>query len=152
MKEQNKELFNDKYQLRKILLNADDLILKHDIKFDNKYDFKLIFRWNESFRIQCANSIKNIYILTKMNEIRLKRTYADNRLKRFKTKNIENSLTKQIKIHEMLNITFENLINAMKKSNIINKNIRVNDKIRSEIFEILLKVQMQTVKSSKMIL
>ena len=43
MREQNKKLFNDKYQLRKILLNADDLMLKHDIKLDNKHDFKLIF-------------------------------------------------------------------------------------------------------------
>ena len=44
MKEQNKELFDNKYQLRKIFLNADDLMLKYDIKLDNKYDFKLIFR------------------------------------------------------------------------------------------------------------
>ena len=44
MREQNKELFNDKHQLRKISLSVDDLILKHDIKFDNKYDLKLIFR------------------------------------------------------------------------------------------------------------
>ena len=44
MREQNKKLFNDKYQLQKIFLNADDLILKHDIKLDNKYDFKFIFR------------------------------------------------------------------------------------------------------------
>ena len=44
MREQNKELFNDKHQLRKILLNADDLMLKHDIKLDNKHDLKFIFR------------------------------------------------------------------------------------------------------------
>ena len=43
MKEQNKKLFDNKYQLRKIFLNADDLMLKYDIKFDNKHDFKLIF-------------------------------------------------------------------------------------------------------------
>ena len=44
MKKQNKELFDNKYQLRKISLNADDLILKYDIKFDNKHDFKFILR------------------------------------------------------------------------------------------------------------
>ena len=33
----------------------------------------------------------------------------------------------------MLNITFENSINAMKKSNIVNKNIRINDEIRNEV-------------------
>ena len=43
MRKQNKELFNNKHQLRKIFLNADDLMLKHDIKLDNKHDFKLAF-------------------------------------------------------------------------------------------------------------
>ena len=132
MKEQNKELFDNKYQLRKIFLNADDLMLKYDIKLDNRHDLKLVFRWNESFRIQRANPMKNIYILKKMNETRLKRTYADNRLKRFKTKNAEDSSTEQTEIHEMLNITSENSIDAMKKSNNVNKNVRVDDEIRNE--------------------
>ena len=44
MKEQNKELFNNKHQLQKIFLNADDWMLRHDIKFDNKHDLKLVFR------------------------------------------------------------------------------------------------------------
>ena len=44
MREQNKELFDDKHQLQKISLNADDLMLKHDIKLDNKHDLKLVFR------------------------------------------------------------------------------------------------------------
>ena len=132
MRKQNKELFNNKHQLRKIFLNADDLMVKHDIKFDNKYDFKFIFRWNESFRIQRADSMKNTYILKKMNETRFERIYADNRLKRFKTKNAVDSSTKQIKIHKMLNITSENSIDTMKKSNIVNKNVRVDDEIRNK--------------------
>ena len=33
----------------------------------------------------------------------------------------------------MLNITSENSIDAMKKSNIVNKNVRVDDKIRNEV-------------------
>ena len=68
-----------------------------------------------------------------MNKTCFKKTYADNRLKRFKTKNIKNSSTKQIEIYEMLNITFKNSIEAMKKSNIINKDIRVRSKIRNEV-------------------
>ena len=44
MREQNKKLFDNKHQLRRIFLNVNDLILKHDIKFDNKYNFKFIFR------------------------------------------------------------------------------------------------------------
>ena len=43
MREQSKELFNNKHQLRKIFLSADDLMLRHDIKLDNKHDFKLVF-------------------------------------------------------------------------------------------------------------
>ena len=126
-------MFNDKHQLRKIFLNINDLILKHNIKLDNKHDFKFIFRWNEAFRIQRANLIKNIYIFKKWNEIRLERTFADNRLKRFKMKDVENSSRKQIEIYEMLNITSENSIDAIKKSNIINKNIRVNDEVWNEV-------------------
>ena len=33
----------------------------------------------------------------------------------------------------MLNITSEDSIDAMKKSNIINRNVRIDDKIRNEI-------------------
>ena len=77
--------------------------------------------------------MKDIYILKKMNKIRFKRTYADNRLKRFTIKNVENLLTKQTEIHKMLNITFENSIDAMKKSNIVNKNIRIDKEIRNEV-------------------
>ena len=67
-----------------------------------------------------------------MNETRLKRTYANNRLKWFKIKNVEDSLTKQTEIYKMLNIMSENSIDAMKKSNIVNKDVRINDEIRNE--------------------
>ena len=73
--------------------------------------------------------MKDIYILKEMNETRLERTYADNRLKRFKTKNVEDSSTKQTEIHEMLNVASENSIDAMKKSNNVNKDARVDDEI-----------------------
>ena len=68
-----------------------------------------------------------------MNETRLERTYANNRLKRFKIKNAENLSIKQIKTHKILNITFENSIDAIKKSNIINKNVRMNDEVRNKV-------------------
>ena len=77
--------------------------------------------------------MKDIYILKEMNETHLERTYADNRLKRFKTRNVKNLSTKQIEIHEMLNIAFENSIDVMKKSNIVNKNVRIDDEVRNEI-------------------
>ena len=77
--------------------------------------------------------MKDIYILKKMNETRFERTYADNRLKQFKTKNVENSSTKQTETHEMLNVTFENSIDAMKKSNNVNKNAQIDDEVRNEV-------------------
>ena len=70
-----------------------------------------------------------------MNETHFKKTYADNRLKRFKIKNIQNSSTKQIEIHEMLNITFENSIDVIKKSNIINKDVRIDNEILNKIVQ-----------------
>ena len=76
--------------------------------------------------------MKDIYILKKMNETRLERTYANNRLKRFKIKDTENSSTEQTETHEMLNIACENSIDAMKKSNIDNKDVRIDDKVRNE--------------------
>ena len=63
MRKQNKKLFDDKHQLQKISLNADD---------------------------------------------------------------------RQTEIHEMLNVTFENSIDAMKKSNNVNKDVRIDDEVRSE--------------------
>ena len=76
--------------------------------------------------------MKDIYILKEINETRLEKTYADNRLKRFKTKDVENSSTRQTEIHEMLNVTSENSIDAMKKSNNVNRNARIDDEVRSE--------------------
>ena len=77
--------------------------------------------------------MKDIYILKEMNETRFEKTYADNRLKRFKIKNVKDSSTRQIEIHEILNVMFENSIDAMKKSNNVNRNARVDDEVRSEI-------------------
>ena len=67
--------------------------------------------------------MKDIYILKEMNEICFKRTYADNRLKRFKTKNVKDLSTKQIEIYKMRNIMFRNSSDAIIKSNINNKNV-----------------------------
>ena len=53
-------------------------------------------------------------------------------MKRFKTKNTENSSTKQIETCEMLNITPENSTDAMKKSNIVNRDVRINNKVQDE--------------------
>ena len=76
--------------------------------------------------------MKDIYTLKEMNETCFERTYASNRLKQFKTKNVEDSSTKQIEIYEMLNIALENSIDAMKKSNNVNKNARIDNEVRNK--------------------
>ena len=88
MKEQNKEFFDDKHQLRRVFLNISDLMLRHDIKLNNKHDLKLVFRWDEFFRIREIDSIKKTYVLKELNEARLDETYAENRLKRFRTRDV----------------------------------------------------------------
>ena len=95
-------------------------MLQHDIKFDNKYDFKLIFWWNESFRMRKADSIKKTYVLKKMNEVCLNEIYVENRLKRFKIQKmlIENVEEKKIDLTKFLkNIKkFEKMIEIAEKS------------------------------------
>ena len=63
-------------------------MLRHDIKLNNKHDFKLVFRWDEFFKIREVNSIKKIYVLKELNETRLDETYAENWLKCFRTRNV----------------------------------------------------------------
>ena len=53
-------------------------MLRHNIKLNNKHNLKLIFRWNELFKMRKVNSVKRIYILKKMSEARLNETYAEN--------------------------------------------------------------------------
>ena len=98
MRKQNKEFFNDKHQLRQIFLNINNLMLRHNIKLDNKHDLKLIFWWNESFKMREIDSIKKTYVLKKMNEVRLNETYIENRLKRFKIRKMRAENIKEEKI------------------------------------------------------
>ena len=108
-------------------------MLRHNIKFDNKYDLKLIFWWNESFKVREADLIKKTYILKKMNEVRLNETYVENRLKRFKIRKmrIENvekekiDLTKFLKSFE----EFEKMIET------VEKNFKKNFEMRKKDFD-----------------
>ena len=67
-----------------------------------------------------------------MNDTRLERTYANNRLKRFKTRNMKDLSTRQAETRKMINIASENSADAMKKSNVVNRNVRIIDEPRSE--------------------
>ena len=146
--------------MQKIFLSVDDLMLKHDIKFDNRHDFKFIFRWNESFRIQCTDSMKDIYTLKEMNGTRFKRTYADNWLKRFKIKNTENLSARQTEIYEILNITSENSIDAAARdiaeslnadSQIFENDVTDNNLSNSKTRNIYTKIKSSTRCSNRLI-
>ena len=132
MREQNKEFFNDKHQLRRISLNMNNLMLRHNIKFNNKHDFKLTFRWNESFRMREVDSIKKIYVLKKMNEVRLNETYAENRLKYFRIwkVRVENVEKKKIDLTKSL----KNIEKFEKMIEIVEKNFEENFEMRKENF------------------
>ena len=63
-------------------------MLRHDIKLNNKHDLKFVFRWDEFFKVLKVDSIKKTYVLKELNEARFNETYAENRLKRFRTRNV----------------------------------------------------------------
>ena len=132
MKKQNKKFFNDKYQLRRILLNVNNLMLWYNIKLDNKHNFKLIFRWNESFKMRKVDSIKKIYVLKKMNEVRLNKTYAENQLKCFKIQKIriENVKEKKIDLIKFL----KNVEKFKKMIEIAEKNFEKNFEMKKKNF------------------
>ena len=78
-----------------------------------------------------VDSIKKIYVLKKMNEVRLNKTYVENRLKRFGTQKmqVENVEKKKINLMKFLKDVeeFEKMIE------IIEKNFEENFKIKRKI-------------------
>ena len=105
-------------------------MLRHDIKFDNKHDLKLIFQWNESFRMRETDSVKKTYVLKKMNEIRLNETYVENWLKRFKIQKmrIENAEKKKIDLTKFL----KNIEKFEKMIEIVEKDFKENFKMKEK--------------------
>ena len=139
MKKQNKKFFNDKHQLRRIFLNVNDLMLRHDIKFNNKHDLKLIFRWNESFKMRKTDSIKKIYVLKKMNKTHLNETYAENRLKCFKTRKMRTENVKEKKID--LTKLLKDIKEFKKMIEIAEKNFEKNFEMKKKNFNQIKKLR-----------
>ena len=73
-------------------------MLRHDIKLNNKHDLKLVFRWNEFFRILKVDSIKKTYVLKELNEVYLNEIYTENRLKRFRIRNVRTENVEEEKL------------------------------------------------------
>ena len=80
-----------------------------------------------------ADSIKKIYILKKMNEVRLNETYAENRLKRFKIRKvrIENVKKKEIDLTKSL----KNVEEFKKMIKTAEKNFKENFEMRKKNFD-----------------
>ena len=82
--------------------------------------------------MQKINSIKKIYILKKMNEIRLNKTYAENQLKRFRIRKmrIENAEKEKIDLTKSL----KNIEKFEKMIEIAEKNFKKNFEIKKKNF------------------
>ena len=114
-------------------------MLRYNIKFDNKHDFKLIFWWNESFKMRKTDLIKKIYVLKKMNEVRLNETYVENRLKRFKIRKmrVENVEEKKIDLTKFL----KNIKKFKKMIEIAEKNFEKNFEMKEKNFNQIKKLK-----------
>ena len=79
-----------------------------------------------------ADSIKKIYVLKKMNEIRLNETYVENRLKRFKIRKmrIENVEKEKIDLTRFL----RNIKKFKKMIEIAEKNFKEDFEMRKKNF------------------
>ena len=86
IKIENKKLYDDKHRIRTTKIKKRDLILLHDIRFDNQHFEKLAFRWFESFKVHTTISRKGIFILSKFNGARFSGTVLGNKLKVFRVK------------------------------------------------------------------
>ena len=82
--------------------------------------------------MQEINLIKKIYVLKKMNEICLNKTYVENRLKYFKIRKmqIENIKEKKIDLTKFL----KNIKKFKEMIEIIEKNFKKNFKIKEKNF------------------
>ena len=82
-----------------------------------------------------VDSIKKIYVLKKMNEVRLNETYAENRLKRFRTRKmrIENVEKKKIDLTKFLKDVekFEEMIEIAEKN--FKENFEMKEKNSDQI-------------------
>ena len=79
-----------------------------------------------------ADSIKKIYVLKKMNEVRLNETYAENQLKRFKIRKIRVENVEEEKID--LTKSLKDIEKFKEMIEIVEKNFEKNFEIKKENF------------------
>jgi hypothetical protein len=87
---QNAAYFDSHHPLRRELIKEKDIVLVYDIQkvdVDKSRKTKLNYRWLGPYRVYSADRVKGTYTLTELDGTRIDRTYAGNRLKKFKAKN-----------------------------------------------------------------
>ena len=82
--------------------------------------------------MQKTDSIKEIYVLKKMNEARLNETYAENRLKHFKTQKMRAENAEKEKIN--LTKSLKNIEEFKEMIEIAEKSFEKNFEMRKENF------------------
>ena len=113
--------------MRRIFLSVNNLILRHDIKLNNKHDFKLVFRWDQFFKILKIDSIKKTYVLKKLNETCFDETYTENWLKCFRIWNMQVENAEEKKLD--LTLIQKNVEKFEKRIKTAEKNLKQNFKI-----------------------
>ena len=96
MRETDKEIWDDQRRIHTSLIVKNDLVLLHDTKLNNIHIQKLTWRWLESFRVVKVNSIKNWYKIAEVDEAILKKTVAENWLKKFVTRSFKSDVSEKI--------------------------------------------------------
>jgi hypothetical protein len=80
LRERNKELFDEKLQLRSSPLDEGKLVLVHDSRLDPSRSAKLQFRWFGPFRIRTAHE-NGSYLLEELDRTCFRKAIHGNRLK-----------------------------------------------------------------------
>ena len=80
---QEKKQYNRIRDLTKDSLKKEDLVLLYNSKLNILYSVKLKFCWSKPYQVKKIINDKEIYKLKKLDEISLKYSVHDNRLKKF---------------------------------------------------------------------
>jgi hypothetical protein len=85
VRQEGKEAFDKRHNIKKRPLEVGDIVLKHDTvrKIDKSRKRKLDYRWLGPYRIIAANPIKGNYTLAELDGTELKGTIAGFRIKPF---------------------------------------------------------------------
>ena len=85
-RQEGKEYFDERHQLRKTPLGVGDIVLRHDTfttDVNKSTSTKFRWRWLGPYRIVRADTEKGTYILSELDGVELPGTYTGSRVKQF---------------------------------------------------------------------